>query len=237
MPKRTFVSLLEQRVRAQPGAPLLTWYDPAQGARVELSAATFANWVDKTVNLLISMDVAERPRVINRLLVSDPLHWTSLVWTAATWQLAGVVLTSSDVDSQTDADAAVVGPYAPFPVPGVETVACSLHPLGLGFPDRHPGVTDYQEVLAQPDVHWAVPAPESAAPCFENTSTHTWAHLDDVAPSRRRLVFTGQAGDWDYLTAALVAPVAGGGSSVLVSGRCDRQQLEAIMSQERAELA
>jgi hypothetical protein len=44
---------LRQRVRLNGSAPLFTFYDLESGARTELSATTFSNWVDKTSNLLV----------------------------------------------------------------------------------------------------------------------------------------------------------------------------------------
>ena len=44
---------LERRVSQHGSSPLLTWYDLDAGYRIELSGRTFANWVDKSANLLV----------------------------------------------------------------------------------------------------------------------------------------------------------------------------------------
>ena len=44
----TFPVLLAELLRADAGRPLVTFYDDATGERVELSVATYANWVAKT---------------------------------------------------------------------------------------------------------------------------------------------------------------------------------------------
>src|SRR5690606_33707705 len=49
---RTPADLLSSALAADPGRPLVTFYDDATGERVELSVATFAYWVAKTANLL-----------------------------------------------------------------------------------------------------------------------------------------------------------------------------------------
>lgn len=49
---RTPADLLRSALAADPARPLVTFYDDATGERVELSVATFANWVAKTANLL-----------------------------------------------------------------------------------------------------------------------------------------------------------------------------------------
>ena len=44
---------LRRWVRDQGASPLFTYYDPGGGERIELSGVSFANWVDKTSNLLV----------------------------------------------------------------------------------------------------------------------------------------------------------------------------------------
>jgi len=46
-------NLLAQRVRRNGAEPLITYYDLDSGERTELSAVSFANWVNKTSNLLV----------------------------------------------------------------------------------------------------------------------------------------------------------------------------------------
>ena len=52
--------VLDGRARRDPGRPLVTWYDDATGERVELSVATYANWVAKTASLLVEEHDLER---------------------------------------------------------------------------------------------------------------------------------------------------------------------------------
>lgn len=229
------VTALERRVASNGAGPLLTWYDLDQGFRTELSGRTFANWVDKSANLLVSMDVENFPRVANTLLVTHPTHWVGLVWAMATWQLGGETLASAREGIQTTdlLDAAVVGPDEAHPMPGVETIACSLHPMGAGFDRRLLGVTDYAEVLSQPDVHWRVPAARQV--CFRDPESHGWDELLTVPPSGDRRLIVGADDPWQLICQALVAPLLGGGSTVLVSGG-DQAQIESVASQERARL-
>ncbi|MBK3590271.1 TIGR03089 family protein, partial [Streptomyces sp. MBT57] len=69
---RTAADLLRSALAADPARPLVTFYDDATGERVELSVATFANWVAKTANLLQS-DLAAEPG--DRLALLLPAHW------------------------------------------------------------------------------------------------------------------------------------------------------------------
>src|SRR5919201_780724 len=49
----TIPKMLAAALAADAARPLLTWYDDANGERVELSGATLANWVAKSANLLV----------------------------------------------------------------------------------------------------------------------------------------------------------------------------------------
>ncbi|HNV12046.1 MAG TPA: TIGR03089 family protein [Propionibacteriaceae bacterium] len=223
-------SALELRVRTSGAQPFLTWYEPATGARVEFSAITFANWVDKTANLLGSLGFDDEPSVGIPLLVTDPCHWVGLVWTMATWQIGGrvVCLPRGALDS---VDVAVVGPREAHPVPGSETVACSLHPLGLGFATPPAGVTDYREVLAEPDVHWS--SDPATAGFTDADRTRDWASICATRPSSERGLVIPGTDTWTWIAEALVAPLLGGGSTVLVSGPVTDSGLDRIRADER----
>lgn len=77
---RTPADLLRSALAADPGRPLVTFYDDATGERVELSVATFANWVAKTANLLQG-DLAAQPG--DRVALLLPAHWQTAVWLLA----------------------------------------------------------------------------------------------------------------------------------------------------------
>ena len=57
----------------------LTHYDLAGGGRTELSVATFANWVNKTANLIEDVG-ADAGQVGLPLATSRPGHWMTLIW-------------------------------------------------------------------------------------------------------------------------------------------------------------
>lgn len=227
------VAALERRVAHDGAAPLLTCYDLDDGSRVEFSARTFANWVDKTAGLIGSLGFDDEVSLGLPLLLTHPGHWVSLVWTMATWQLGGTVraLPRETLDQ---VNLAVVGPAQVHPVPGVETVVCSLHPLGLSLQQPHPGVTDYAEVLGQPDLHWREAAPTT---WLDDRGTD---HDSDELPAvgseaaRRLVVPTGEP--WADLQHLLLRPLFGGGSVVVVRGTVDEERLQRIAADERATL-
>jgi uncharacterized protein (TIGR03089 family) len=84
----TFSALLDAHLRRDAGRPLVTFYDDATGERVELSVATYANWVAKTSSLLAEEYDAERGQT---LLVDLPTHWLGPVFLGAAWTVGLVV--------------------------------------------------------------------------------------------------------------------------------------------------
>lgn len=246
--------LLRERRRRHGGDPLVTYYRPADGIRIELSATTFAGWVDKTANLLVDdlgLDPGDRARL--GLAEHHPGHWVTLVWTAALWQVGLGIVTEPDAR----ADLLVLGPEA---VEGLAdlagagpVVACSLHPLGLGFTRPLPaGVTDFgAEVPAQPDAYVGPPAgPDEivyvGAPAGAEGIEYglRWSEVIDrtsAVSSGRRLVRpadppAGPAGQLATVVEALVDPVVHDGSVVVVEGPVGDDELGRIRRAEHADV-
>ena len=145
---RTPADLLRSALAADPGRPLITFYDDATGERVELSVATFANWVAKTANLLQG-DLAAEPG--DRLALLLPAHWQSAVWLMACHSVGVAVEIGGD---PADADLVVSGPDTLEEARACtgERVALALRPLGGRFPQPPAGFADYAvEVPSQGD--------------------------------------------------------------------------------------
>lgn len=251
----SFDHSLRDRVRRHGGDPLVTYYAPSTGVRVELSARTFVNWVDKTANLAVDeLDLAEGDAAVLPLAATHPGHWITLVWVAALWQI-GVLVRDPDEMRGPDAggvrpDLVVTGPeeyaddFAAARALGARaTAACSLHPLGLGFPGpTGAGVLDYgAEVLSQPDVYVQAPA-SPGVPLWQGGGTvRDWAAiardaaaLTAVRPDGtygRRLVRPTEA--YATVLAGLVAPVLGDGSVVIIDGPADEAAVAQIAAAER----
>lgn len=220
------VAALTERTRRRASDPLLTWYDVAAGVRVEFSTRTFANWVDKTVNLLDDLGLVGES-VANTLLITHPLHWATMVTTMALWQSGGAVLATEGPDTR--ARGMITGPR-PTPA-SVPTIACSLHPLGAGLSEVPPQVTDFVEVLAQSDVHQRFPA--GSPLCLIDASPHSWIEAGQVPGSDLRVLIDRADTPWRLVCTTLIAPLLGGGSVVLVDNGTP-ESIEAICRQERA---
>nr|WSZ96331.1 TIGR03089 family protein [Streptomyces sp. NBC_00857] len=221
---RTPADLLRSALAADPARPLITFYDDATGERVELSVATFTNWVSKTANLLQG-DLAAEPG--DRLALLLPAHWQSAVWLLACSSVGVSVEIGGDPAA---ADLVVSGPdpdaLAAARACGGERVALALRPLGGRFPQPPQGFMDYAvEVPGQGD-RFAPYAPvDPDAPALtiggtELTSAQLVARAGTdagergLAPGSRLL--SGLAYDsWEGLSAGLYAPLVAGGSVVL----------------------
>jgi uncharacterized protein (TIGR03089 family) len=120
----------------------------------------------------------------------------------------------------------------------IQTVICSLHPLGLGLPTPPTGgALDYAlEVRGHPDQYAAWPQSGLALAWRDPERQQTQAELVErpVLPARRRLIRPSDP--WTTVQAALLDPLLSGGSSVIVVGAPDPAALARIADQERAEL-
>jgi uncharacterized protein (TIGR03089 family) len=165
-PPGTFPGALSALLRRAPARPLVTFYDDATGERVELSVATYANWVAKTAGLLQDEVGLDRGAVV---LVDLPTHWLGPVWLGAAWSLGLAVTDAASLAAE--ADLVVCGPDGVAThaanADRVPVVALSLRPLGGPFTEALPGgVTDYGAVVpGQPDsfAPYDPPGPDDAA--------------------------------------------------------------------------
>ncbi|MEU2180507.1 TIGR03089 family protein [Streptomyces thermolilacinus] len=224
---RTPADLLRSALAADPARPLVTYYDDATGERVELSVATFANWVAKTANLLQDGLSAEPGERVALLL---PAHWQTAVWLVACASV-GVV---ADLDGDpAAADHVVAGPDRLDDGRACRggRLALSLAPLGRRFPAPPAGYDDYAvEVPGQGDrfapyvpvdpgaVALAVREADGGRTELTGAGLVERARADaarrGLGPGSRLL--SGLAWDsWDGVSAGLYAPLAAGGSVVL----------------------
>ncbi len=235
----TFAHLLAAELRRDSGRPLLTWYDDRTGERVELSVATYANWVAKAASLLVDEHELERRDV---LLVDLPSHWLGPVFLGAAWT-AGLAVAFPAPEAAPDA--VVCGPgslatWAPR-ADDLPVLACSLLPMGVRFAEPlPPGVHDVGvEVWGQPDAFTPYDAPTGDdVALVEGPVTQDELFESSVAAGSSQ----GSTGGDRLLTtanpasppgvAAFSRPLVSGGSLVLVTG-ADPARLDAIAETER----
>lgn len=201
----------------------MTFYDDATGERVELSVATFANWVAKTANLLQGELSAEPGDRVALLL---PAHWQTAVWLLACSSVGVVADVAGDPKA---ADLVVSGPDTLDAARACSgsRIALALRPLGGRFPQTPDGFADYAvEVPGQGDrfAPFAPVDPDepalvvagrefSGAEVVERASAEA-SGLGMTGPGARLL--SGLPYDtWEGLCAGLYSPLATGGSVVL----------------------
>src|SRR5262245_23039150 len=122
----TAIGALADELRADPGRPLVTYYDSV-GNRVELSVATFANWAAKIANLLTHELFVEPGGTVS---VDLPQHWQGSVAVMGAWT-AGLSLTNDPASPVDVRVVAAPGQEAPSVHPADQVIATSLHPLGM----------------------------------------------------------------------------------------------------------
>jgi uncharacterized protein (TIGR03089 family) len=226
--------LLAVTLRREPAAPLITYYDDATAERIELSAATLANWVAKTANLLQDeFDVGPGSTVA----VSLPVHWQTAAVLLAVWSCGAAVADTAaeDPDRLEDVDVVLVAQdrlQALEEPEDVELLGLSLHPLGLGMKDYVGPARDFAlEVRAHGDRFVPYESPDPAAPGLRiGTLELTLGGLTDAAKelAGRLGLAAGDRVLVDERTAVeagpvawLLAPLAAGASLVLCRNAID----------------
>ena len=218
------MNLTESLLRAlAPARPAVTHYDDAAGTRVELSAATLANWAAKTANWLVDEhDVEPGDPVAVRL----PAHWqTAGVLLGAWWCGAHVVAGGeARVTFTTKDDVAGSGVLA----------AVSLDPMGRDLGGPVGAAADFVgEARLFGDDYFAVDVAGSAPALAGLSVAEVLAAA--TLPAGARVLSTR---DWtipDGVLAALVSPLAAGGSVVQVS-TADPERLAKHREAERTTL-
>jgi uncharacterized protein (TIGR03089 family) len=223
------MSLLAAALRRDSARPLVTFYDLDAGGRVELSAATFDNWVAKTAGLLRD-DLGVEPGTVVSVVL--PAHWLGLVWVQAVWT-AGARLA---LEPLADAAVAVRAVAEPASTGAGELVVVNTAPLGGPAGAAVPaGALDYgRDVLAQPDRF--VPMAEPATDALLDDLLAQAERRASTLGRQARLLVTAERVDPPAVRDGLLVPLLLDGSVVLVRGAAAAaapDRLPAIATDER----
>jgi uncharacterized protein (TIGR03089 family) len=225
-PERQFDRLLA----TDASRPFVTYYDEATGERSELSAKSLANWVAKTHHLLadeLGLGVGDTA------LLALPAHWISVPI------LLGCLTAGLALTPEGDADVAFVAPESLEAAAGIGDVyAIAPASAAVGFRGDPPApALDYvAAVRPQADAWPSVQMPAGPDdPCLPGLSRGEVAEraAAGLPPAARVLTTRAWTAPADWVDTVL-APVAVGGSVVLVANCADDAVLERRMSQERA---
>jgi uncharacterized protein (TIGR03089 family) len=210
-------------------SPRLTWYGP-EAERVELSGRVLDNWVAKTSNLLQDELDAE-PGM--RVRLDLPVHWKSLIWALAAWQLGmETVLDGGEADFLvTDRPGSPGGNYD-------AVIAVALPALAMRWPGDLPaGAIDYaSEVRSHGDVFMAHAEPAATGNAVTGHDGHQHLHeelLDGFAASHEegvRLLVPAAEGLEAALSNSLGAWHSGGS---VVLAHPDVQLTDKLLAAER----
>jgi uncharacterized protein (TIGR03089 family) len=218
---------------------MVTYYDDATGERVELSVATYANWVAKTANLLQD-ELAVEPG--ERVGLALPAHWQAAVVAMATWAVGALVAPIPDdapVPPRLDAVFAsadrltAVADATPRALIGL-----SLLPFGGRPQQQRAGVLDFAtEVPPQADRFAPYAPPGDDDDAWDGDPPLTQGDLVERARSAgladgSRVLTTRPLTSLDGVVTGLLAPLTAGGSVVLCRN-LDRAQLDARLAAER----
>ncbi|MCI0685743.1 MAG: TIGR03089 family protein [Sporichthyaceae bacterium] len=208
----TPAGLFRSAAALDPARPFITFYDDATGERVELSFASFENWVNKTANLIQDGLVAEPGQRISLLL---PVHWQTLVWYLACWS-AGVIAAPGLEPSA--ADHVITDPQSLAGSAGCtgERVMLSLRPLGLPSADPVPaGVLDYAiEVPGHGDRFTPIHPVPATAPALQ-IDGRTWTGAELVGIAERAATDAGLTQADRIMTSADLSGLVGLGEVLL----------------------
>ncbi|ORB69771.1 TIGR03089 family protein [Mycobacterium scrofulaceum] len=209
-------AVLDPLLRADPVGPRITYYDDATGERIELSAATLANWAAKTGNLLRD-ELGAGPG--SRVAILLPAHWQTAAVLFGVWWIGaeavlepgGADLALCTADRLDEAEAAAAG----------EVAVLSLDPFGRPVPDLPIGVTDYATAVR---VHGdQIVAERRPGPALAGRSVdEVLAECQSSAAARGltatdRVLSTAAWSGPDELVDGLLAILAVGGSLVQVA--------------------
>lgn len=223
------MSMLARLLQNDPATPRLTVYDESQGSRMEFSALTLDNWLSKVGNLLDEeFDLEDAATIV----IDLPASWQAAVIALGAYNIArrpvftdtpevvedvALVFTVAErVDAWSDAEECVVISRDPFGRGVVESGGT----LPLGTVDFSPTVRSYGDQYFGQTAHisqWAQPTQATEQPS-----------------SPERVLISG----WnsaETFEQGVLAPLAAGGSVVVVTGDTETPGEDRIASIARAE--
>lgn len=222
MPTASPEQLFAARLAADPGGPLVTFYDDASGERAELSAKSLANWIAKT-HFLLTDEIGTA--VGDRAFVRLPVHWLAAPILLGCWYAGLEVVSDAAAATVAFGDADSLLEALPGSQPERLDGAFAVSLLSMARPSTPPpAMADYaSSVRPMPDA-WATVRAQ-AGPGEPGLDGRSRAELVQTArqaaeelglePGGRLMWSAPWTGPQDWIT-ALLAPLAVGGSVVLV---------------------
>lgn len=209
--------LLENLLATDPASPRLTVYDESTGARMDFSAQTLDNWASKIANMLEEELDLDHGSVI---AIDLPVGWQ-----AAVTALGAVAARVSVIFGESDGvDVAFTSPgrYDTWAAAGCDVVLVSDDPFGRGI-EESGGTVPVGALDFGPIVRFYGDQYHGDAPALSSV-------VDASEPER--LLSTGWT-DRAGFEREVLAPLAAGGSAVVVAGGVSTSRLDEIAENER----
>lgn len=223
------MSLLTPLLSADPAAPRLTFYDDARGIRMDFSAQTLDNWANKVANMLDDeFDLAPGAGP----LLDLPVSWQQAVIAIGSLNASRTPLIDDSLNLSPATDAAIDSDLVFTTVEGAERwpavpdcVVVSDDPFGRGVVESGGelpvGAVDFGPTVRFYGDHYFGDSPELsqfADPAYEATRylAQEWH-------------------DFDGFRSSVLAPLAAGGSVVVVAGLVSAERLNEIAGIEKVE--
>ncbi|AIG63768.1 hypothetical protein CATYP_02690 [Corynebacterium atypicum] len=220
------MELFRDLLYQDPATPRLTVYTEATGARMDFSATTLDNWAAKVANMLLEeLDLTED----SRLLIDLPVGWQAAA--IAFGALAAGVDFSLDpslsVSDPGDVDVVFCSPERAGDHPGPDLVVVTSDPFGRGVEETGgtlgEGWIDFGLTVRFYGDTFAGSGPALADLVSE-------AEREELAGARA--LATGWTNDAGFARQVL-APLAAGGSVVIVAGFATAGRMDHIAEVER----
>lgn len=210
--------MLAPLLRTDPASPRLTVYDEARGTRMEFSAQTLDNWANKVANMLVEEFEADAD---TRVAID----------LGASWQSAVIALGAYNAGLSPLFDAPFTTPTVIFTTPDAagrfsavpDCAVVSDDPFGRGVVEAGgqlpEGTVDFGPTVRFYGDQYYGPSTDLAR-----------FALPEIDAERYLVPPWGSAAEFER---GVLAPLAAGGSVVLITGLCPAERLEEIAAAER----
>lgn len=233
------MSLLTPIVSTDPASPRLTVYDETAGTRMEFSGVTLENWANKIANMLVEEFEFDDPSAAPTIVVDLPISWQAAVLPIGIYN-AGLTFTVSSGSADTNTDASdtnlvftTVDRVENWPK-GTDVVVVSSDPFGRGVTETGgtlpPGIVDFGPTVRFYGDQYFGDSPELADWNVDSTGTQAAAGADSPAPERILIPAWTSSEEFD---ANVMAPLAAGGSVVVIAGMASADRIEQIAEAEK----
>lgn len=212
------MSMFEHLLRADPSSPRLTVYDETAGTRMEFSATTLDNWANKIANMLEEeLELSEG----SIIAIDLPRCWQAVVIALGAMNAHIDVHWTSAPDGE-DAVFTNADRFESWSRETMDVVLVSSDPFGRGIAESG-GTLPVGALDFGPTVRFYGDQYFGASPSLSSFVS---------APVSDRLLSTGW-NDAASFAKTVLAPLAGGGSAVIVAGMTTPARIDDIAATEK----